>query len=57
MPYSTDNTEFDTLLSPRQSGKESALMIIVERAAQRITHLIGESGDARHLICVGFHRQ
>ena len=57
MPYSTDNTEFDTLLSPRQSGKESALTVIVERTAQRITHFVGESCDARHLIGIGFHRQ
>ena len=54
---SADNTEFNAFFPSRQSGKECSLMIIVERAAQCVAHLVGERGNTRHLISIGLHCQ
>ena len=57
MPDGSYNTKLYTLLSSRQSGKESTLMIVIERTAQSITHFVRESSNTRHLISIGFHCQ
>ena len=54
---STDNTELDTLLSSRNSGKKSTLMIVIERATQSIAHFIRECSDTRHPVSICFHSQ
>ena len=57
MPDGSYNTKLYALLSSRQSGKESTLMIVIERTAQSITHFVRESSNTRHLISIGFHCQ
>ena len=41
----------------KRQGKESTLMIVIERTAQSITHFVRESSNTRHLISIGFHCQ
>ena len=57
MPDSTDNTEFQTLLTIGDTDKESSLRIVAERTAQRIPYLIGEGSDMRHLTDIRLHTQ
>ena len=42
----------DALLVARQSCKERTLCVVAERTAQRVTYVIRECGDARHLLGV-----
>ena len=56
MLNSAHQTETDALLVTGQSGKERAHMVIVERTAQTVTHLVAECTDTRHLSTIGLYR-
>ena len=51
------NTCFNAFHIARLSGEESTLVVVVERSAECIAHIVAESGNARHLIGVDLHRQ
>ena len=54
---STNNTKLDTFFSPRNSGKKSTLMIVIERTTQSVTHFIRECSNTRHPVSIRFHSQ
>ena len=55
MAYGTGDAVLHALLLTRQAGYEGALRVVVERAAQRVAHLVAEGRDAGCLTHVGFH--
>ena len=54
MVDAADNAEAYRLLAAGQTGEERSLMVVVERSAQSVTHLVAERTDAGHLQAVGF---
>ena len=64
MGYHTSNTCFQTFLKKVHvcltvrngtASQPTFHCVITERAAQGIAHIVGESGNTRHLWNVGFH--
>ena len=51
------DAKLEALLHIRHSGKESTLMVVAERTAQCVPHIVAESTDAVQLTCVRLHRQ
>ena len=51
------DAELQALLLAGDAGQEGSLVVIRERAAQGIAHVVAEHGDARHLVSVGLHGQ
>ena len=55
MADGTGNAELDTLLLTRHSHEETALRVVGERTAQRVTHVVAEGTDAVEPARVGLH--
>lgn len=57
MLYGTHNAKLDALFLTRYTCQEATLMVVADRATQRVAHLVAEGAYAVEFLSISLHRQ